>query len=446
MATPFRPPSHDLIGVGSRRWFLQSGLTGFAGVTLSGLSAMPAESAPPANRSTDKKSVIVLWLSGGMSHIDTWDPKPDAAAEIRGPFATIATRVAGMRICEHLPLQANIANKFSLIRSVECKTSEHYNFPMQAGNPLARFDHGNGYPSMGSIAAKFRGPNHADFPAFIAINPSWKNVAEAGRMGGSYRPVNGLELLGRLGLPNGISINRLQDRDRLRRGFDHLDRVLDRNGAFEQFDQSTRRAFEMLLSGQARNAFDLSAEPDRVRDAYGRDSLGEKVLLARRLVEAGVTFVHLCPGEFSEFAFDSHGNGSQFRGIVTGLQPLLPQVDRAVYALVNDLDQRGLLDDTLVLALGEFGRTPVMNRDAGRDHWTNVMSMLVAGGGLRHGQVVGSTDSRGYDVKSGLVRPQDIAATVFRHLGIDLGAQWISPDGRPISIVVDGGRPIPELG
>ena len=162
-------------------------------------------------------------------------------------------------------------------------------------------------------------------------------------------------------------------------------------------------------------------------------------------MEAGVTFVHVCPGGFSDFAFDSHGNGGQFGGIVTGLKPLLPQVDRAIYALVTDLNQCGLLDNTLVLALGEFGRTPVMNKDAGRDHWTNVMSMLVAGGGLRHGQAVGGTDAKGYDVKNGLVRPQDIAATVFRHLGIDLDAHWINPQGRPIPIVVQDGRPIPEL-
>jgi uncharacterized protein (DUF1501 family) len=198
----------------------------------------------------------------------------------------------------------------------------------------------------------------------------------------------------------------------------------------------------MVLSGKVQQAFDLSQESDDTKLAYGRESIGEKALLARRLVESGVTFV-LVSGAWGYF--DHHGDSVKWGGIEKGLKPLLPRVDRALYALVTDLEQRGLLDDTLVMMMGEFGRSPVINQDAGRDHWTNVMSMVLAGGGLPHGQAIGSTDSRGHGIMSGAVRPQDLAATTFRHLGIDLGAHWTSPRGRPTPIVTEGGRPIPEL-
>jgi uncharacterized protein (DUF1501 family) len=210
----------------------------------------------------------------------------------------------------------------------------------------------------------------------------------------------------------------------------------------DRLDRYSRQALEMVVSGKARKAFELDREPGRVRDAYGRDSLGEKALLARRLVEAGVTYV-LVSGAWGYF--DHHGDDVRWGGIVKGLKPLLPRVDGVVYALVHDLAARGLLDSTLVLMLGEFGRGPVMNKNAGRDHWTNCMSMLAAGGGLPGGQVVGSTDSKGYDIKDRRVSPADLAATVFRHLGLDLRASWRDPQGRPIPIVAEGGRPIPEL-
>ena len=205
---------------------------------------------------------------------------------------------------------------------------------------------------------------------------------------------------------------------------------------------TTARAFEMVVGGNVERAFDLASESDATRELYGRNSIGEKAMLARRLVEAGVTFV-LVSGAWGYF--DHHGDSVKWGGIVKGLTPFCRTSTARFYGLVSDLDQRGLLDSTLVLMMGEFGRSPVINKDAGRDHWTNVMSMVAAGGGLRHGQAVGSTDSKGYDIKDGLVRPQDLAATVFRHLGIDLGAQWINPQGTPIPIVVEGGRPIPEL-
>lgn len=446
----FAPAPADLIQVGrSRRWFLQTGLAGIGGLSLPSILNLQAQSAraTEAKLPASKKSVILFWLSGGPSHIDMWDPKPDAPREIRGPYSTISTKVPGISLCEHLPLQASIADKLSFLRAVDCKASNHTPITMQAGNPLARRTDDNkdgaGFPSMGSVVAKFRGSNHPDLPPFVGLAPAWNaDVWEAGHMGTAYNPVKGLELSGKFGLPKGIQLDRLQDRDRLRQSFDRFRKDLDTNRTLENLDRYNAQAFDMVASGHVQKAFDLQSETDATRDLYGRNNIGEKAILARRLVEAGVTFT-LVSGAWGYF--DHHGDSVNWGGIEKGLTPLLPYVDRALYGLVTDLEQRGLLDSTLVLMMGEFGRAPVINKDAGRDHWTNVMSMVVAGGGLKHGQAVGGTDDKGYDAIAGLVRPQDLAATVFRYLDIDLGAHWVNPQGRPIPIVVEGGRPIPEL-
>jgi hypothetical protein len=376
-----------------------------------------------------------------------WDPKPEAPREIRGPFQTIPTKVPGIQICEHLPLQASIMDKLTIIRSVDCSASDHTPITFQAGNALARRTNdgrdGGGYPSMGSLAAKFRGPNASSLPAFVGLADSWvSDVWGAGHMGSDYEPVKGSELSGRFSLPKGINVPRLRDRNELRRQLDRLYRDLDRGDTMARMDRYGQQAFDMVLSGKAQKAFRLEEESPRVLDAYGRYSLGEKALLARRLVEAGVTFV-LVSGAWGYF--DHHGDEVRWGGIEKGLKPILPTVDRTLYALVTDLEARGLLDTTLILMLGEFGREPVMTKTAGRGHWQNVMSMLVAGGGLRHGQVIGSTDSKGYSIQSRPVSPSDIAATVFHHLGMDLAAHWTSPEGRPIPIVTEGGKPIAEL-
>lgn len=442
----FFPRPVDLIRVGSRRWFLQTGLAGLASL------ALPAQvrsqvRAIGAGLPGRKTAVILFWLSGGPSHLDMWDPKPDAPREIRGPFQSIVTNVPGIRVCEHLPLQARIMDKLTLIRSVDCRASNHTPITMQAGNALARRTDGGrdggGYPSMGSVAARFRGPNDPDLPAFVGLADSWtSDVWGAGNLGNAYEPVKGNELSGRLALPTGLNVARLQDRDTLRQQFDRLHHDLDTTDTMARMDHYNQQAVEMVISGKAQKAFQVDEEADRLRDAYGRDSLGEKALLARRLVEAGVTFV-LVSGAWGYF--DHHGDDVRWGGIEKGLKPLLPRVDGVIYTLVNDLQARGLLDSTLVLMLGEFGRSPALNKNAGRDHWINCMSMLVAGGGLPSGQVVGSTDSKGYDIRDRRVTPADLAATVFRHLGIDLNASWRDPQGRPIPIVTEGGRPIPEL-
>ena len=436
----------SVVRIGSRRWFLEVGAAGLIGSPLLCASASSQNVAP---QSSDRKAVILIWLSGGPSHLDMWDPKPEAPTEIRGPYGTIATKLSGVRFCEHLPLQASIADQLTIIRSLDCRTSDHTPITMQAGNPLARRTNdgkdGDGYPSMGSVAAKFRGPNETNMPPFVGLADSWvSDVWEAGNMGRTFAPVNGRDMVGNFGLPNGLTAERLQDRDSIRRELSRLGRQFDAGDhtSISAFDQHTKHAHDMILSGKVARAFRVEEEPDSLRDKYGRNSLGEKALLARRLVESGVTFV-LVSGAWGYF--DHHGDNVQWGGIAKGLTPLLPQVDRVLHALVNDLTQRGLLDSTLILMMGEFGRAPRINAEAGRDHWTNVMSMVMAGGGLRHGQVIGSTDRHGGSIASNAVRPQDLAATTFRHLGIDLNASWTNGQGRPIPIVSEGGRPIPEF-
>ncbi|MBI2827589.1 MAG: DUF1501 domain-containing protein [Planctomycetia bacterium] len=443
-----RPLDRDVLRVGSRRWFLQTGLAGAAGLSLADALALRSAAAATApSPHADKKAVLLFWLSGGPSHIDMWDPKPDAPNEIRGPYRPIATRVPGIQVCEHLPLTAQLMDRLTIIRSVDCSASNHTPITMQAGNALARrSDDGNdgqGYPSMGSIVARFRGPNQPNLPAFVGLADSWKaDVWGAAHLGNRYEPVNGKELPGRLAMPKGIEVARVRDRDALRHEFDRLRRDLDLAKTMDSVDRFSQMAVDMVTSDRVRHAFDVGQEPDSLRDAYGRCSLGEKALLARRLVEAGVTFV-VVSGAWGYF--DHHGDEVRWGGIEKGLTPLLPTVDRALFALVNDLESRGLLDSTLVLMMGEFGRTPVMTPTAGRGHWTNCMSMVTAGGGLPCGQAIGATDRRGYAIAESPVRPADLAATVFRHLDIPLDAHWTNPQGRPIPIVTEGGKPVAGL-
>ncbi|HCP83545.1 MAG TPA: DUF1501 domain-containing protein [Planctomycetaceae bacterium] len=439
------PAPRDLLKVGSRRWFVQTGLAGVGALSTPDLLKLQA--AGEAVSSGEKKSVILFWLSGGPSQLDMWDPKPDAPQEVRSPFGTIQTSVPGVHFTEHLPLQASIAHKLNILRAVDCSASNHTPITMQAGNPLARRTNdgkdGGGYPSMGSLVSKFKGPNEPNIPAFIGLAKSWgSDVYGAGLLGQAHEPVKGLELTDKLGLPEGIQVDRLRDRQQLQEQFDSFRSRVESEKLYDRLDQNTQQAFDMVLSGKVSEAFDLSKETDATRDKYGRVSVGEKALLARRLVEAGSTFV-LVSGAWGYF--DHHGDDVRWKGIERGLKPLLPRVDRALFALVNDLEQRGLLDSTLVLMMGEFGRTPKINEQAGRHHWTPIMSMVMAGGGLPTGQVVGSSDRNGSEIRTGAVRPQDLAATTFKHLGIDLNTHWMNPAGRPIPIVAEGGRPIPEL-
>jgi uncharacterized protein (DUF1501 family) len=445
--SPLRPAATDFIRVGSRRWFLQTGLAGLAGLSMPDLLRCQA-----ANRTVPRKSVILIWLSGGPSQLDTWDPKPDAPAEIRGPFKSIPTKVPGVRVNEHLPLQASIMDRLAIVRSVDCSSSnDHYPAPMQAGNPLAQRSkidpHVGTHPSMGAVAARFRGPNDPSLPAFVGmadLNLFFADILGAGPLGGAYEAADATQLAGRLSLAKGVSVAKAEDRADLCRQFDKMRRDLDTGDTMARMDRYRLQALEIVLSGKAQEAFRIDREPDRVRDAYGRHSLGERTLLARRLVEAGVTFVTVS-NTFG--VFDNHGDDVIWGGMIKGMTPQLPRMDQAVSALVKDLEVRGLLKDTLVLVMGEMGRSPQFSQrgTGGREHWPNVMSMLVAGGGLAHGQVIGSTDAKGGAVKDGRVTPSDLGATVYRHLDIDLASQWIDPQGRPQPIVTEGGRPILEL-
>ena len=448
-ASPFLPASTDLIRVGgpSRRWFLQTGMAGLAGLSLPAILQRQAQAAARSGKPCGKKSVILFWLSGGPSQIDMWDPKPDAPAEIRGPFRSIPTTVPGVHFSEHLPRQARIMDKLTVIRSVDCRASTHTPITLQAGNALARRTDdgldGGGYPSMGSVAAKLCGPKRPGMPAFVGLARSMgADVWGAGHLGNAYEPVQGSELRRCFAMQPGVGVDRLRDRDSLRRQLDRLVRDMDSRNAMASFDRYQEQAVQMVLSGDARRAFSLEEEPEQVRDAYGRYSLGEKALLARRLVEAGVTFV-VVSGAWGYF--DHHGDEVRWGGIVKGLKPLLPRVDRTLPALITDLESRGLLDSTLILMLGEFGRGPVMTKTNGRGHWLPVMSMLVAGGGLRHGQVIGATDEKGYDISRRRVSPSDLAATVFQYLGIDLDTHWTDRQGRPVPVVTEGGKPIAEF-
>jgi len=443
-------PSPDLIRVGgSRRWFLQTGLAGLAGLSLPNLLRGRALSGS----GNDRKAVILIWLSGGPSQLDTWDPKPDAPSEIRGPFGSIPSKIPGIRICDQLPRQASIMDRLTIVRSVDCRSSvDHFPAPMQAGNPLAQRSqtdpHLGTHPSMGSLAAHLRGPNDPSLPAFVGmadLNLLFADVLGAGPLGGAYEPADAAQLAGRLNLARGVHLNQVKNRAELCRQFDRLRRDLDAGETMARMDHYRQQALDIVLSGKAQRAFRLDLEPDRVRGTYGRHSLGERTLLARRLVEAGVTFVTVS-GTFG--VFDNHGDDVVWGGIVKGLKPRLTELDQALSALVKDLQDRGLLDSTMVLVLGEIGRSPVFSQrgTGGREHWSNCMSMLVAGGKLTHGQAVGSTDSKGGEVKEARVMPSDLAATVFRHLGIPLDAHWTDLQGRPHPIVTEGGRPIPELG
>ena len=436
--------NNPLIRVGSRRWFLEVGVAGLGGLLQPGFQqALAATNSPTA----DKKAVILFWLSGGPSHIDMWDPKPDAPLEIRGPYGSISTKIPGVQFSEHLPLQASIADKLSIIRSVDCSASDHTPITMQSGNSLARRTDdgkdGGGFPSMGSIVAKFRGPNDPDMPAFLGLADNWtSDVWYSGHMGDQYAPVEGLKLADALALPAGITISRIQDRERLRREVNRFGHQTEKPAVLASMDRFTRQAYEMVLSGKVQKAFNVEEETEATRTAYGKESIGQKALLARRLVEAGVTFV-LVSGAWGYF--DHHGDSVRWGGIVKGLTPLLPRVDQVLHALVTDLQQRGLLDSTLVLMMGEFGRSPKINKDAGRGHWLPVMSMVLAGGGLRHGQVIGATDRHGGEIAARPVSPEDLAATTFKHLGIDVNSHWTDPVGRLIPIVPKNGHPMAEL-
>ncbi|MCC7421288.1 MAG: DUF1501 domain-containing protein [Planctomycetaceae bacterium] len=436
----------SLLSAGHRRWFLKVGLGGAFGLTLPQMLQLRAQ-AESTGAPSRKTSVILIWLSGGPSQIDTWDPKPEAPIEIRSPFGHIPTSVPGIDLIEHFPKQAAMMDKFAVIRSMDATASNHTPITFQAGNPKAkRTDNGkdgDGIPSMGSLAAKFVGSRREGLPPFVALADSMvSDVYGAGHLGNLYQPVDGMKVQGKFGMPEGVALPRLQDRDSLRREFDRMKRQADTSLGLSQQDRYVREAYDMVLSGAAHQAFDLSRESDATREKYGRNSLGEKTLLARRLVESGVTFVTLSDAWGH---WDHHGDSVRWGGIEKGLKPMLPKIDHGVTTLVQDLADRGLLDTTLVIVMGEFGRSPRINTDLGRDHWGPVMSMIMAGGGIKTGQAIGATDRTGGYIKDYPLGPGDLAATVFKVLGMNPYDHWTTPQGRPTPLVEGSAAPIRAL-
>jgi hypothetical protein len=473
--TSFRRPGPDGLTVHTRRNLVRLGLAGIGGLSVPALFQARA-AAVAGNRPISRKSVILLWMAGGPSQLDTWDPKPGRPIENRGPFSAISTNVPGIQISEHLPKQARMMDRFTLIRSVDARSSEHSpNKVFQTGNSNAsprRSAAGELYPAMGAAVAKFRGANQPGLPPNVAFNRDPAHIAKGGYLGMQYDPMNGHRAaglpeysggFGRLSeeadiktrsggfdLPDGLSIERVRSRGQLLENLDHLRRQVDASGAMEAADHFQGQALDMILGSKAREAFDLSQEPESVRDRFGKHLWCQQALLARRLVESGVSFVtvDLSLG-VNAGDWDNHGDQHAFRGIQTGLKRLLPIYDHLVTTLVSDLEERGLLDEVLVVSMGEFGRTPIIGTQkpftGGRNHWKSVMSMCLAGGGLRHGQVIGATDALGGEIAQRPVSPGDLAATIYQHMGMPLDTTYLDHSGRPIYLVEEGGKPLKEL-
>ena len=464
--TSFNAHAREGLVLHTRRNFLKASLAGIAGLSVPALLQSQAQATASGQPRPTGKSVILLWMAGGPSHIDMWDMKPDRPAQNRGPFSPIATSVPGVRICEYLPKQAAMLDRFTIIRSMDATHSNHEpNTVMQTANlaaeprtnPIA-----NMYPAIGSIVAKHHGPNHPSMPAYAAFMRSRSHLAFAGYLGRQYDPFMA-QLAARLPIydlvgndtgettnptlfrmPDGVDLARIQERRTLMQAFDGVRRDIDANGNIDAMDRYGQQAVEMIAGRRAQTAFDLSREPAAMRDRYGSHLWCQQALLARRLVEAGVAFVTLdLSYHTASGTWDTHGdNIPPYGGIWSGLRPLLPLFDHLVTTLVADLEQRGLLDNTLVIAMGEFGRTPQLGtQDStdGRNHWPVVMSMCLAGGGFRHGQVIGATEADGGSIKERRVTPGDLAATIYHHIGVPLNTHYLDPTGRPRPVVESGG-------
>jgi hypothetical protein len=458
------PLEREGLTLQSRRNMLKASLAGIGGLSVPELLKQRAEAAK-VGRPISNKSVILLWMTGGPSHIDTWDPKPHRPVVNRGPFSVIQTKQPGTIICEHLPKQAAMLDKFTIIRSVDPKKSNHEpNQVMQTANLDAapRVNRkGDKYPAIASIVSKFRGANHPALPPYVAFMRHPSHIAWSGYLGKRYDPFIAnqatklpvLDLVGKhtgrtsganlFQLPGGLTQERITHRRKLMKQFDQLRAGLDQNGSMEAIDSYSQQAAEMVIGRRAQEAFDISREPEPFRNRYGKHLWFQQALIARRLVEAGVSFVtidlsyHTASG-----TWDNHGdNIPPYGGIKNGLGAILPLFDHLITTLVGDLDERGLLDEVLVIAMGEFGRSPQSGTQGstdGRNHWPVVMSMSLAGGGLKHGQVIGSSEHDGGKIKERPVTPGDIAATIYKHMGVPLDGHYLDPRGRPIPIVQNG--------
>lgn len=417
-----------------RRDFLKIGSAGLAGLTLVEALRHEARSGPTGKRSK-AAGVILLWLGGGPSTIDMWDLKPQAPENIRGDFKPIATKAAGVSICGHLSKIAAVMDRCALVRSVQHGITAHGpgTVYMATGHlPSPALE----YPSLGSLAARVL-PAPAGVPPYVLFTEARASgfTGAAGFLGPAYNPfeVEGsgartkVSVEG-ISLPDGFTVDQLTERNKLRDQFDARFKALDDAEAPASLDRFQQQALDILRSDKTRRAFDLEGEKAALRDGYGRQPFGQSVLTARRLIEAGARFVTVGLG-----GWDTHAGN--FR---TLQNQLLPQLDRALSALIADLDARGLLETTIVFCAGEFSRTPRVNSAAGRDHWARSMALLLAGGGLRKGLVYGSTDDRGAAPTSDPCSPADVAATLFHALGIEPDHVVHTTSGRPLPIFREG--------
>jgi hypothetical protein len=429
----------------SRRHALRLGATGLiGGLTLPRLLELQAKAAGP--RKATAKSCIFLFLEGGPPHQDMWDPKPEAPAEIRGPFPPISTNVPGTIITDQLPHCAKIADKYTILRSHSHRDNGHstgYHYVMTGRKP--NFADGDNpvpnnafYPSIGSVVSRELGQQGA-LPPYINL-PHPMAGGGPGFYGAEYAPFvidadptqPDFEVKD-LSPPGNLKQTRLDTRQKLLAGIDELERQRSR-GRAREMSTYYEKAYSLITSADARKAFDIHSEPDKVRDAYGRTQLGQTALLARRLIEAGSRFVGVdAPG------WDVHFNC--FPSLRTDL---IPYADRAFSTLVTDLEERGLLDDTLVVMMGEMGRTPRVNARAGRDHWSMAQTIIFAGGGVKPGQVIGATDKTAAAPATEPVSVSDLLRTISNLMGIDADRTYLGPLGRPVPIV-DGGKFIEQL-
>ena len=413
-----------------RRDFLKFGAGGLFGLTLPQLLRLEAQAAAAAKVKRKANAVIMLWLGGGPSHQDMWDLKPGAPDGIRSLFQPIPTKAEGVYISEHLPKSAQAADKMAIVRSLAHTIPAHgpASVFMTTGNkPTPAL----AYPSMGSLTAKLM-TTEKGVPAYVSFNNN--NAGLAGYLGTAYNPFlvegsgNSMRVRG-IELPSGVTLDALDKRDKLFKGFDDTFRSLDRSADLvDGLDAFHKKALDILRSDKTKKAFDLNQEKATVRERYGSSSFGKGVLAARRLVEAGVRFATISLG-----GWDTHNKNFDALS-----KKQLPSLDETLSALVEDLNDRGLLDTTIVYCAGEFGRTPKINKNAGRDHWSRSMAVALAGGGLKRGYAHGSTDAQGMAPSIDPCTPDDVAATIFHCLGIDPHSELNTSTGRPIQLFREG--------
>ena len=456
MLTIFGPKSTGFCDGVSRRSFLRIGALAMGGSVLNLSDLFRAEASSVASKAPGAKSgglghkaVINIFLAGGPPHQDLWDLKPDAPSEIRGEFKPIATNVPGIEICEVLPRLASVMDRSAIIRSIVGASGGHDLYQCNSGwapNDLRIL---GGRPSIGSVVTRMQGPVDPAVPPFVGLSDptqhlEWSDPGATGFLGPTCAPFKPSGPAVKNMTLSGVTVDRLGDRKRLLSSFDKLRRDVDSSGAIIGVDSATSLAFDVLTSSKLVDALDLSKEDPRLRDKYGdgkpykyqydgAPTVNDQLLVARRLVEAGVRVVSLSYGRW-----DSHGQNFDL------VRDHGAKLDQCMGALIEDLTVRGLIDDVTVIAWGEFGRTPRINKQAGRDHWPQVNSAFIAGGGIRGGQVVGSTNRLGEFASNRPVHFQEVVATLYHNLGIDTQTQTVSdPAGRPQYPVEK--PPLPEL-